>query len=777
MKKIRILIIQNRAMVTKSIELELVKAGYEVSSLVFSGEDIIPEAEIAKSDLVLMNIKLYENTDGIQTIKQIREKRDIPIIFIIPCDDSIALEKIKSIDLIGYIQEPFEFRELERTIEITLNQFDVRKQLEESEEKYKRNEANLLALIENTNDKIWSIDKEYKLITFNSALKYVLDPILGVELRKGINLIKCNPPEEQAKWLEYYDRALNGEKFSVEVNYKLNNTDVYDETSFNPIYNNGQIEGVSCVSRDITKRKQIEKKLKDSEEHFRSIYENAQVGIYQTTPDGKVIMANPAFIEMLEYNSLDELKGLDLEKDLYCKQLSLTRQQFKELIEEKGVVKGLEEILKTRNGKTIFVCENACAIKGEDGKVLYYEGTVEDITERKRAEELLQSSEKKYRELFEYANASVVIFEPTNEIVLEVNNKACLTYGFNLEEFIGMSLKKITKNVQRGEQQINQLLQVGYYRDFETTHFRKDGTEIDLLISSTVIDYNGKTAVLSINWDITEQQKVKTELIKAKEKAEEMNKLKTNFLTNMSHELRTPLIGIIGYADIIAAEADNEELKEMAMVIKNSGERLNETLNCILDLSRIESEQIEKNYEKINVNNFLTDCKNDFEDAASSKGLWINIVADTEPINVVLDKNLLKKITDNILSNAIKYTHKGGIVIKADYDKDKNKVEFVFADTGVGISKENLELIFDSFRQISEGFNRKFEGSGLGLSVTKKLVKLLGGKISIESELGKGSIFKVELPCNGKLNKCDNPAALSELSVPSGRDSSERSSR
>lgn len=654
MKKIRILVIQNRAMVTKSIELELVKAGYEVSSLVFSGEDIIPEAEIAKSDLVLMNIKLYENTNGIQTIKQIREKRDIPIIFIIPCDDSIALEKIKSIDLIGYIQEPFEFRELERTIEITLNQFDVRKQLEESEEKYKRNEANLFALIENTNDKIWSIDKEYKLITFNSALKYVLDPILGVELRKGINLIKCNPPEEQAKWLEYYDRALNGEKFSVEVNYKLNNTDVYDETSFNPIYNNGQIEGVSCVSRDITKRKQIEKKLKDSEEKFRSLFENSVEGIFQSTLDGQYLMANPALARMSGYDSPEEL--METVKDLNCQFYvdPNRREEFIQLFQEQGAVFDFESQIYCKDGSVMWVSENTRAVKGEDGKVLYYEGIVEDITSKK-------------------------------------------------------------------------------------------------LVEKALID--------------------------AKEKIEEMNKLKTNFLANMSHELRTPLIGIIGYADIIATEADNEEIKEMAKVVKYSGERLNETLNCILDLSRIESEQIEKNYEKINVNNFLTDCKNDFEDAANSKGLWINIVANTEPINVVLDKNLLKKITDNILSNAIKYTHKGGIVIKADYDKDKNKVEFVFADTGVGISKENLELIFDSFRQISEGFNRKFEGSGLGLTVTKKLVKLLGGKISVESELGKGSIFKVELPCNGKLNKCDNPAASSELSVPSGRDFSERSSR
>jgi PAS domain S-box-containing protein len=425
------------------------------------------------------------------------------------------------------------------------------------------------------------------------------------------------------------------------------------------------------------------------------------------------------------------------------------------MIERDGYVKGIEEIWNTRNGRIIYVRENARVVRDENGKVLYYEGTVEDITERKIAEEQLLSSEKKFRELFEYANTSVFIFEPNNEIVLEVNNKACTTYGFDRDEFIGMSFKKITKNVQRGEQYVTQLLKDECYRDFETTHFRKDGSEIDLLVSSTVIDYNGGTAILSINWDITEQQKIKTELIKAKEKAEEMNRLKTNFLANMSHELRTPLIGILGYADIIAAEADNPELKEMAEIVKNSGKRLNETLNAILDISRIESEQIEKNFEEINLNDFLTECKNDFEDAARNKGLWLNILMDKDPINVFLDKSLLNKITNNIMSNAIKYADKGGVLIKANYNKDLNKVNFSFIDTGVGISREHLDLIFDPFRQVSEGLNREFEGTGLGLTVTKKLVELLGGTISVESQLGKGSTFNLELPCNGKEHKSD----------------------
>ncbi|MCH9030531.1 MAG: PAS domain S-box protein, partial [Bacteroidetes bacterium] len=379
----------------------------------------------------------------------------------------------------------------------------------------------------------------------------------------------------------------------------------------------------------------------------------------------------------------------------------------------------------------------------------------------------------RFEKILDNSSNGIYTFDANFLKFIQVNKAARNNLGYSMKELADMTPIDLKPEYSKEsfEALINPLRTGETERIFfETVHKRKDGTQYPVEVNLQFFPNEFPPTFVSIINDVTERKI-------AKEKIEEMNKLKTNFLANMSRELRTPLIGIIGYADIIAAEADNEELKEMAKIVKISGERLNETLNCILDLSRIESEQIEKNYEKINVNNFLTDCKNDFEDAASSKGLWINIVANTEPINVVLDKNLLKKITDNILSNAIKYTHKGGIVIKADYDKDKNKVEFVFADTGVGISKENLDLIFDSFRQISEGFNRKFEGSGLGLTVTKKLVELLGGKISVESELGKGSIFKVELPCNGKLNKCDNPAALSELSVPSGRDSSERSSR
>ena len=249
---------------------------------------------------------------------------------------------------------------------------------------------------------------------------------------------------------------------------------------------------------------------------------------------------------------------------------------------------------------------------------------------------------------------------------------------------------------------------------------------------------------IAVKEDITEKKKMFEEIVASKEKAEEMNRLKTMFLANMSHEVRTPLIGILGYAEMIIEDSKDPELKEKAGVIYKSGKKLNETLDAILDLSKIEADKIDMELEKFSLTEVIEESVILYKTFAEDKHLTINFAAGTNGLLVELDKKMLTKILNNLLSNAIKYTNEGGITISTTYNYGRINIEV--EDTGIGIPDDKIDLIFKPFRQVSEGYNRKFEGTGLGLTITKMLVEKMNGIIYLESKFGMGSKFTVEFP-------------------------------
>ena len=247
---------------------------------------------------------------------------------------------------------------------------------------------------------------------------------------------------------------------------------------------------------------------------------------------------------------------------------------------------------------------------------------------------------------------------------------------------------------------------------------------------------------------VIERELAKKELIEAKETAEVMSRLKSNFLANMSHELRTPLIGILGYTEILNTEIEDHEWNEMISTIMQSGKRLLETLNLILDLSKVEADKVQINYNEMNIAEEISDIVSMLGAVAQKKNLYLNAVIEQKIVLCRLDKRLLHSIITNLVNNAIKYTSTGGITIELSLitSNDKKHAIIRVIDTGIGIAKEDQATIFDEFRQVSEGYNRNFEGAGLGLTIAKKFVEKMGGSISLESEIGKGSTFTVVFP-------------------------------
>jgi CheY-like chemotaxis protein/nitrogen-specific signal transduction histidine kinase len=274
------------------------------------------------------------------------------------------------------------------------------------------------------------------------------------------------------------------------------------------------------------------------------------------------------------------------------------------------------------------------------------------------------------------------------------------------------------------------------------------------LYSAKIIYINKESCILSSINDITERKHAELELIKAKGQAEESNRLKSAFLTNMSHEIRTPMNGILGFTELLKEpNLTAEEQQDFISTIEQSGERLLNTINSIVDISKIESGMMKVVIKESSINRQIDFIYNFFKPEVESKGIKFFFKNGLQSKEVIIktDPEKLIAILTNLVKNAIKFTNEGSIEL--GYEKTGEYLEFFVKDSGIGIPKRQEELIFERFRQGSESLNRNYEGSGLGLSISKSYVEMLEGKIWVESEEGKGSTFYFTIPNNSVLEE------------------------
>lgn len=287
----------------------------------------------------------------------------------------------------------------------------------------------------------------------------------------------------------------------------------------------------------------------------------------------------------------------------------------------------------------------------------------------------------------------------------------------------------------------------------ETFIQKKNNEIIPVILSVTpLVSENGLIqGVVFTSTDITERKKFEEELKKERDRAEQLSQIKTNFLANMSHELRTPMVGILGFSELLTSMVADDEQKDFADMIFQSGTRLMETLNQILDISLVESDKLDVKLSEFDVVNLTNEVVQLFELVAKNKSLYLEVVSAFDSLIIVQDIGLTRQVLNNLINNALKFTKEGGVrvnVMKETLDYKEYAVIKV-TDTGIGIPEDKIDLIWEDFRQVSEGHGRSFEGTGLGLSLCKKFVDLLGGTIIIEeSILEKGTTFKVMIPAN-----------------------------
>ena len=491
--------------------------------------------------------------------------------------------------------------------------------------------------------------------------------------------------------------------------------------------------------RDITDRKNVEEELRKSRDELQDYFENDISADYVTTPDGKLIDCNKTFLELFGISDKNVLQNINITD--YYKDPSVRRELIDALKKYKRV-SNYEVELILPDQKKLSVMIMVTGVFSPLGELQKIRGYIIDLTKKKEAE-------KEYKKLslaVEQSPASVVITNPAGDIEY-VNKRFCEVTGYSKEEVIGKNPRILKSGYQDTEyyKSLWKTISAGKEWNGELQNKRKDGKLYweSAQISPLINEQGDIISFIAVKEDITERKREQEELIKAKESAEEMNRLKNIFLSNISHELRTPLIGILGYAEFLASELEEPRFVEMANVIKTSGKRLNETLNNILDISIIEAKKRKVNFKKQDLLKGLREQIALFKPIAMDKNLSLSLQTDEERLEASVDDGMFMSIITNLLSNALKYTEKGSVTVIARKEPDKAVIEV--RDTGIGISEDYYEVIFEPFRQVSEGWDRKYEGTGIGLALVKNFVDLLGGSIELKSIPNNGSTFVIKL--------------------------------
>jgi len=381
-----------------------------------------------------------------------------------------------------------------------------------------------------------------------------------------------------------------------------------------------------------------------------------------------------------------------------------------------------------------------------------------NITERKKAEEILRESEEKFRTISTSARDAIIMMDNEGNISYW-NEAAERIFGYTKEESIGKYLHKFIvperfyETYSKGFKRF-QITGEGAAlgKTLELTAFRKDGAEFPVELSLSAVKLKGKWNAVGILRDITERKKAEKELEKAKKAAEEANQAKSQFLASMSHEIRTPMNAIVGMSELLSGTSLYDEQKEYVEMIKISADNLLGIINDILDLSKIESGRLEIEETEFDLRDVIEVTTISLATQASKKGLELLCHINPEiPAYIISDPTRLRQILVNLIGNAIKFTEKGQIVVDVKTEERKNNraiLRFCVSDTGVGIPKEKQAKIFESFTQADNSTTRQYGGTGLGLTISKQLVEKMGGKIWVESEIGKGSNFYFTISCS-----------------------------
>lgn len=680
----------------------------------------------------------------------------------------------------------------------------------------------LEGLLEQTTYLIWSVNRELKLEQGNRNFLDYFERAYERKIEMGDALLAGFPSDFQRFWVEKYNRAFLGESHSFVYTTTLpDGKDRIAEVSINPVVSErNEIISVVCYSNDITQKVKVSQALERSEAVLKDTLDLAKVGVWSSDPiknriewdarTSQIMGLKPELHQLRSSAYYDRIHPQDLDR------VQATIAKFEK--SERELM--LEHRIITPAGEVKYILEKAKAERDDFGKLIRVNGYTQDITELRR-EELLNVQTTNLLKEVKVATEELLAYENFDDSVARAVTRVAKAiqadYAWVFQHRIypdGLGAALLTPNLIGGDLPPHlletlvegrsyeamgvldwyELLSKGGVKQGDTSNeetseflrlcnlkryvvlpiFLKDHfwgfvgfDALDPYRHWTKNDENILQGFCNTLGSVIRMSQYQDSLKQAKELAEHATQTKTNFLSNISHEIRTPMNAIIGLTDLLMPGEKEEERLEYLHAIKFSGDNLLRLINDLLDLSKIEANKMNLDSQPFPIKELLRQFEKVMSYLTKEKQLGLKFVVDKKLPNLLAgDQVRLNQILLNLGSNAVKFTEKGEVRFEVKLEPTKLDLfwlEITMADTGIGISEDKLSLIFDSFEQAEKYISRKFGGTGLGLTITHKLVELMGGSISVVSKRGEGSVFTVRIPLGKVAGDLTNELRYSAL--------------
>ena len=571
---------------------------------------------------------------------------------------------------------------------------------------------------------------------------------ISVEDALGNGWLRAVHPEDRDKILRgWKDATGHQQKSLAEYRFMRKDGEVVwvSGEAVGEFNENKELVGYIGTITDVTKRKEMEQALRENEANYRNLFENDSAIKLMTNPiTGKIVNANKAASKFYGW-TVDKLETMSLAEIQLPNSKKNNEIQPTQSSESKNLIEEFQHKLANGKIRNIEVFTNKIRFKGD----VCNHSIIHNVTEKKQAEEKLNLMGK----ALEQSPVSIAITDKSG-IIEYVNPKFSEITGYRFEEVIGKDSNILNSHIHSNEFFKEMWDTISSGKDWigEIKNKKKNGEYYwESQIISSIVDLDGEiTNFISVKEDISEQKRMIQEVIEAKEKAEEAERLKSAFLANMSHEIRTPLNAILGFTGMLTTNEfmSEQTRQDYIYIINKSAEGLLQIINDILDISKLETGQV-----KIYKTRFvlrpifealLAQYQNKLKEVKKTN-LVINLLPAHIDTILYNDETRFIQICTNLLDNAIKFTESGQITLGVSSISDST-IELEITDTGIGIKKKDQQNIFDRFRQVGDSLTRIHYGNGLGLAIVKNLVILMGGEIELESTVGKGTTFRFRFP-------------------------------
>ena len=510
--------------------------------------------------------------------------------------------------------------------------------------------------------------------------------------------------------------------------------------------------GMLCIINDITQRRQAQSDLALSEEKFRNIVESSPMGvhIYRRTDEGTLLLtgANKAADEILGIDHAP-LIGQPVQRSFPSDTAKAVFNKYLEIIETGEPWSTVELSV---DDPQLSGCFEIHAFR-VDGQTLCSQFM--DVSERTKAEEALRRAEREKRAILDTITESVT-FQDEDRTILWANRAVSAQSGMAPEAIIGARCDEVWGCAKGACATCPVPVCVRENKPAEAETFMGDGRTFLTKAYPFRMEGDGTAGALVVARDVTEQKRTEDEIRRARDLAQKATKMKDEFLANMSHELRSPLNGMLGMLDVILDTKLDDDQRDSIEIALAAGEGLLMIINDILDFSKLQADKITLLRNEFDLRQTLRTVVNTFKEQSARKGLDVTYtVDDNVPEILVGDEGRVRQILFNLVGNAVKFTPEGSVsahvdILRKAANPQNARLLFTVRDTGIGIPPDQIETIFDPFVQLNWAKSRKYEGTGLGLGIVKRLVTLMGGIVTVESEVGRGTTVNfwvnVQLP-------------------------------